>query len=235
MSAGGGDAEPSGSAHATRSRGALRSFLYLLLWLVGRLLVAAWFRFRVRGRPRPFPCGPLVVAANHVSFLDPVVLGAALHRPITYLITSEVARQPLFRPWVWIFDCIVVEADAVNVEALREAQKVLRGGGVIGIFPEGAISDSGRLAEGQLGVASLLLQGGAPVLCAGIVGTHAALPRGGGFPKRGPIEIRFGTLVTPPARGGVLPAREARRALRDQVMAAIAAQLPARMGGSAPE
>jgi 1-acyl-sn-glycerol-3-phosphate acyltransferase len=206
-----------------------------VLWLVGRLLFALWFRFRVRGRPDPFPEGPLVVAANHVSFLDPVALGAALHRPITFLITSEVARRALFRPWVWIFDCIVVEANLKNVEALREALKVLRGGGVVGIFPEGAISDSGRIGEGQLGVASLLLQGGAPVLCAGIVGTREALPRGGGFPKRGALEVRFGALVSPPERVGTQPAREARRALRDQVMAGIAAELPARMGGSAGE
>jgi len=229
------DSAAAGSTPAVRSRGTLRLLLYLLLWLFGRLLFGLWFRFRVRSRPHPFPQGPLVVAANHVSYLDPIALGAALHRPITYLITSEVARQPLFRPWVWIFDCIVVEADAVNVEALREALKVLRGGGVVGIFPEGAISDSGRLAEGQLGVASLLLQGGAPVLCAGIVGTHEALPRGRRLPRRGTIEVRFGARIEPPARGGELPAREVRRVLRDQVMAAIAAQLPARMGGSAAE
>lgn len=226
-------AAPNGSAPAVRSRGALRTLFYGVLWVVARLLFAVWFRYRVRGRPTPFPRGPLVVAANHVSYLDPVALALALKRPVTYLITSGVARKLLFRPWVWLFDCIVVEESGINVEALRQAIAVLRGGGVVGIFPEGAISDHGCLAEGQLGVASLLLQGHAPVLTAAIVGTFESLPRGGGFPRPGPIEIRWSRLVLPDAIAADRAPREARRELRDQVMAGIAAVLPVGMGGQA--
>jgi len=203
----------------------------VLLWIVAKLLFLIWFRLRVRGRPSPFPRGPLVLAANHVSFLDPVTLALAIRRPVTYMVTSSVYDRPAYRPWMRIFRCIRVEDDAINVEAMRRAVAVLRGGGVVGIFPEGSISDDGRLHEGQLGVASLLLQGDAPVLTAGIVGTFEALPRHGGFPKPLPVEVRFSKLVSPADIAAHRTPREARRELRDQVMAAIAAVLPERMVG----
>ncbi|MBL8840204.1 MAG: 1-acyl-sn-glycerol-3-phosphate acyltransferase [Planctomycetes bacterium] len=210
-------------------------FVHAALWLFGALLCALWFRLRTRFRPSPFPRGALVVAANHVSYLDPLVLGLAVRRRVTFLVTSNVFDAPVYRLWMRLFGCIRVQEGATNVEAMRRALAALERGRVVGIFPEGGISDDGQLREGQLGVASLLLQGGAPVLTAAIVGTHDALPRGGGFPKRRPVEVRFSRLVTPDDLVHDLVPREARRVLRDAVMAAIAEQLPARMGGQLAE
>lgn len=207
----------------------LRLLLYALLWIFARVVFGLWFRLRIVGRPSPFPRGPLVLASNHVSYLDPVALGLALRRPVTYLVTSDVYDLMAYRPWMWVFGCIRVEENSINVEAMRRALDVLRSGGVVGIFPEGGISDDGRLKAGQLGVASLLLQGGAPVLTAAIVGTFDALPRNGGFPKPARIEIRYSRLIEPSAVAFHRTPREARRELRDQVMAGIAAALPERM------
>jgi 1-acyl-sn-glycerol-3-phosphate acyltransferase len=219
------------NAPVERPGGKFLDALYVLLWIVAKLLFLLWFRLRVRGRPSPFPRGPLVLAANHVSFLDPVTLALSIRRPVTYMVTSSVFDLPAYRPWMRVFRCIRVEDDAINVEAMRRAVSVLRSGGVVGIFPEGGLSDDGRLKEGQIGVASLLLKGDAPVLTAGIVGTYEALPRHGGFPKPVAVEVRFSKLITPAAIAAHRTPREARRELRDQVMAAIAAVLPARMGG----
>jgi 1-acyl-sn-glycerol-3-phosphate acyltransferase len=219
------------NAPAERQGGAFLDAAYVFFWIFGKLLFLLWFRLRVRGRPRPFPRGPLVLAANHVSFLDPVTLALSIRRPVTYMVTSSVFDRPAYRPWMRIFRCIRVEDDAINVEAMRRAVTVLRSGGVVGIFPEGGLSDDGRLKEGQLGVASLLLQGGAPVLTAGIVGTYEALPRHGGFPKPVAVEVRYSKLIAPAAIAAERTPRDARRELRDQVMAAIAAVLPERMGG----
>ncbi len=209
--------------------------LHAALWFFTQGFCIAWFRFRVRRRPSPFPSGALVVAANHVSYLDPLMLGLAVRRRITFLVTSSVFDAPGYRFVMRLFGCIRVQDGATNVEAMRLALAALRRGRVVGIFPEGGISDDGRLREGQLGVASLLLQGGAPVLTAALVGTFDALPRGGGFPKPRAVEVRFSRVVTPAAAApGVLP-RDARRLLRDEVMTAIAEQLPARMGGQLAE
>ncbi len=210
-------------------------FVHAALWVFGAAVCAVWFRLRARRRPAPFPRGALVVAANHVSYLDPLVLGLAVRRRVTFMVTSTVFDSPGYRLWMRVFGCIRVQDGATNVEAMRQALAVLARGRVVGIFPEGGISDDGRLREGQLGVASLLLQSGAPVLTAAIIGTHEALPRGGGFPKRLPVDVRFSRLVEPDVLVHDLVPREARRVLRDAVMAAIAEQLPARMGGQLAE
>jgi 1-acyl-sn-glycerol-3-phosphate acyltransferase len=209
--------------------GPFRRVLYVLFWLGGNLFFRIWFRMRVSARSRPFPRGPLVLAANHVSFLDPLLLALAVPRRVTYLVTSSVYYQRFFRPWMWIFGCIPVKDGSINVDAMRRAVAVLRRGDVVGIFPEGGISDDGRLGEGEIGVAALLRQGGAPVLTAGLVGTFAALPRGAGFPRPHRLEVRFSELIEPGAVGAGLAPREARRALRDRVMAAIARVLPPAM------
>jgi 1-acyl-sn-glycerol-3-phosphate acyltransferase len=209
--------------------GPIRRGLYRLLWLLMNGLFRVYFRMRVRGRPRPFPAGPLVVAANHTSYLDPLLLGLALPRRITYLVTSAVYERPFYRPWMWFFGAIKVQDGSVNVEAMRRALAVLRSGGVVGIFPEGGISDDQRLQEGQIGVASLLLQGGAPVLTAGLVGTHQALPRGSALPRPARVEVNFSDFVRPDQLDAALAPRVARRELRDRVMAAIARGLPETM------
>src|SRR6185295_12282877 len=85
---------------------------------------------------------------------------------------------------------------------------------------------------GQIGVASLLLQGDVPVLTAGLVGTFQALPRGGGFPRPVPVEVRFSERVEPGAVAEGLAPRVARRVLRDRVMAGIAKVLPESMQGA---
>ena len=112
---------------------------------------------------------------------------------------------------------------------MRRAFAVLKTGGVVGIFPEGGISDDQRLQEGQIGVASLLLQGGAPVLTAGLIGTHRALPRGSALPRPARLEVHFSDLVRPDELDAALAPRVARRELRDRVMAAIARGLPETM------
>jgi len=206
--------------------GPIRRLLYFLLWSPTNLFFRAWLRLRVRGRPHPFPRGPLVLAANHCSFLDPVILGLTVPRRVVYLVTSSVYYRPLYRPWMWFFGCIPVHDGSVNVEAMRAALAALRRGEVVGIFPEGGLSDDGRLKEGQIGVASLLLLGDAPVQTVAIVGTRKSFPRGAKFPRPARVEVIYSDVVRPDGVDGSLDARARRRVLRDRVMAAIAKALP---------
>jgi 1-acyl-sn-glycerol-3-phosphate acyltransferase len=210
-------------------KGTIRRLLYAPLWLLMNGLFRVYFRMRVRGRPRPFPRGPLVVAANHCSYLDPLLLGLALPRRVVFLVTSSVYYRRFYRPWMWFFRAIPVQDDSVNVDAMRRALAVLAAGGVVGIFPEGGIGGDGRLREGQIGVASLLLLGGAPVLTAGLVGTHEAMPRERKLPRPVRLEVRFSEVVRPEAVDAGRSHRDARRVLRDRVMASIERVLPERM------
>ena len=102
----------------------------------------------------------------------------------------------------------------------------------MGIFPEGGISDDGRLQDGELGVASLLLKVGVPVLPAAIVGTRESLPRGAWLPRRGTLEVAFGPLIHPEEIAAGRSPHEARRLVRDRVMEEIGRLLPERMQAS---
>lgn len=206
--------------------GPIRSILYVVLWLLANLFFRIWLRLRVRGRPRPFPKGALVVAANHCSFIDPLILGVTVPRRVVYLVTSSVYDLPFYRPWMWLFGCIRVQDDSVNVEAMHAALAALRRGQVVGIFPEGGLADGGRLKEGQIGVASLLLLGNAPVQTLAIVGTHEALPRARKFPRPTRVEVVYSDVVSPADVERSLDPRARRRLLRDRVMASIAKALP---------
>lgn len=124
--------------------------------------------------------GPLVMAANHESVLDPFVLAVAVERQLHYLGKAELWRC---RPLVPIFDAvgaIPVTRDAGDEGAIASALEVLERGEAIGIFPQGSV----RRVGWRRGVARLALAAGAPIVPARIIGTDAALSRGRiGFPQ----------------------------------------------------
>ena len=208
-----------------RRLGPLHRVLYGLCWLLVRGLLRLFFRFRVHPPAEPFPDGPFVLAANHVSFLDPVVLAVSVRRRVVYLVTSDVYVFWL-RPFFWFFSCIRVEEERANFQAVRRAVKELKSGRVVGIFPEGGISRDGVLTTGQPGVASLLLQADVPVVPVGISGTFEVLPRHRRWPRLHPIEVRFGPVLRPREQVAGLSGRAARRELANEVMERIRCLLP---------
>lgn len=166
-----------------------------------------------------------MVAANHCSYIDPLVLGAAVPRRLVYLVTSDVYYLWWLRPFFWSVGCIPIQEEQLNVEALRRALDALRSGHVVGIFPEGAISNDGRVKEGAQGVASLLLKANVPVQTASLRGTFEALPRHRRMLRMHKIEVEFGEQLHPKDLPQGLSARERRRLLVERVMGAIREKL----------
>lgn len=153
-----------------------------------------WFGARVEG---VLPAkGPYVIAANHSSFLDPLVLGGMSQPRIVYLMTETVWRSPKLG-WFYRWSrTIPLGARGGNRDALRAARAVLEQGRVVGIFPEGGISRDGLPMLGNPGAVSLVLQAGVPIVPVGIVGAHDAMPPGCGFPRRRRISIRYGQPIS---------------------------------------
>lgn len=161
--------------------------------------------------------GPVIVAANHVSFLDPVAITSVLPRRITYLAKAELFAS---RTSGWLFSVAgqipVHRDDPRNDEPMLAGLAVLQRDGVLGVHPEGSRSPDGRLYRGRTGVARLAADSGAPVVCAGVSGTHAIYPRDRRFPRmRGRIAVRFGAPFTYGGSG--------MRPFTDEVMRKIAA------------
>ena len=200
--------------------------LYRALRAPVRGVLERWFGLHVQGAEHLPERGPYLVAANHHNYLDAIVLGVSVPAPIAFLVMPRVWRATLLHPaFHRHVGSIPLHLDRADVGALRRALAALERGRVVGIFPEGPFSVSGRLERGLPGVALLALRSGAPVVPVGIRGTWEAL-RGRRFyvPRATPLAVRFGAPRRFSPNGG--SARAARRDVTERIMADIAALLP---------
>lgn len=166
-----------------------------------------------RADVQPLPAGPVIVAPNHRSFLDPPVVGALIGEPMRFLMIEKYYDLPLLRHFFRLERCLVVDDDLDNRRVLREAKRVLEAGHKLCLFPEGGISPDGSLQRGRPGMAWLSRRTGVPIAPVYIGGTREALPRGSWLPRPGRICMATGDLVHPddfaPGRAGDLALTEA--------------------------
>lgn len=178
-------------------------------------VVRVVYRLEVRGQEHVPPVGPLVIAANHDSVLDPFVLAAAISRPTRYLGKAELWRVPLLRLWLDNIEAIPVERGRSDAGAIESAVAALEAGEVVGIFPEGGVAREGPWLRGA---ARMALATGASLLPVRLLETRKALGRGQvGFP-------RLAALIGEPiAVERASPTAELARELTDRLQAAVEA------------
>ena len=190
-----------------------------------RMALDRLFALRVEGLEHLPERGPYIVAANHHNYLDGVVLGVVLPRPVAFLVMPRVWRASPLHPLLHRhIGSIRLAVDGRAAGALRQALRALEAGRVVAIFPEGPFSVRGRLEPGRPGVGLLALWAGVPVVPAAIQGTYEALAsRRFYVPRRHPLVVRFGPprRFARPRAGG----RDARAAATRRIMGDIAAML----------
>lgn len=147
--------------------------LYAFARGVCKLVFVLLWRLRVDGREHVPATGPLIVACNHISYLDPAALGSALPRPVTYLAKKELFAIPVLGPLIRRLGAYPLDREAGGVAAVRAAMRVLKEGRCVGIFPEGTRNTSGTAQE-KGGAALLAALSGAPIVPAAVVGTKRA-------------------------------------------------------------
>jgi 1-acyl-sn-glycerol-3-phosphate acyltransferase len=182
---------------------------------------------RVDGREHLPADGPVILASNHLSFIDSVVIRFAAPRRVTFLTKAEyfLGRGVRGRVVRWFFTRVgsvpVARGEHRAAQAaLDTAREVLAGGSVFGIYPEGTRSLDGRLYRGRTGVAWLALTTGAAVVPVALAGTERLQPVGKRLPRPHRVTVRFGTPLH--FTGDPASAR-ARRTVTDEVMRAIGA------------
>jgi 1-acyl-sn-glycerol-3-phosphate acyltransferase len=140
---------------------------------VCRVIFTVVWRMRVVGGEAIPAAGPLIVACNHVSYLDPPVLGSAFPRPVEYMAKQELFRIPILGPVITGLHAFPVDRSRGDGAAIKRAVSVLRGGAALGIFPEGTRNKDGTVKP-QGGVALLHHLTGAPIVPAFVQGTKDA-------------------------------------------------------------
>ena len=172
--------------------------------------------------------GPIILASNHLSFADSVVIPVVAPRKVVFLAKEEYFTAPglrgrLSNAWFTGMGMVPVSREDTRsaLGSLRTAQEVLGRGEALGLYPEGTRSRDGRLYRGRTGVAQLALLSGAPVVPVGLLGTDRLQPVGSRLPRPAKVTVRFGRPIRPVGEyDGVAPGR-ARREITDRVMAAI--------------
>jgi cytidylate kinase len=218
-----------------------RSWLYRLGNVALRAIVRAVARFRSEGDLAAIPrTGPLIVASNHASSADPVLITSFLSqdidRPLNWLGKRELVEWP---PAGWVFRAAAihpVDREAADLEAFRSAMRILEAGQVLAIFPEGTRSQDGALQSVREGAGMLALRSGAPVLPVAVVDSDRLWPKGSLLPKSGKrVVVRYGAPFKVAeeleASGHPTRGRQATEAATRLIMARIAALLPPRQRG----
>jgi 1-acyl-sn-glycerol-3-phosphate acyltransferase len=167
--------------------------------------------------------GPVILAMNHQSYLDPPFAGSACKRDIYYL-----ARKSLLKVRVlgWLLpklNVIPVEQEGGDRSALKALIRILRAGHCVLVFPEGSRTLDGNLQPALPGVGFVIAKTLAPVVPMRIFGAHEALPRGGGRLRFHPITIVIGEPIYFSAADLEPAGKDLYQRLSDRVMSAIAA------------
>ena len=193
----------------------------LVSWPLRRL----WLDVVTEGLANVPAHGPVILAANHLSFLDSLLLMYETPRPVCFLGKAEYLDSPLTRRLFPAAGMIPVERSGRGVGwSLRLAQERLARDEVIGIFPEGTRSRDSLLHRGHCGVAHLALRSGAPIVPVGIIGTDKAQPPDSRMPRRAvPIKLCFGPPVDLGRWQGARPLAGVKHDITDEVMRSIAA------------
>lgn len=186
------------------------------------------FRARVTGLEN-FPAeGPVIVASNHLAFLDSVIISALMPRRVAFLAKAEYVNSPGFKGRAMKTLFQVIDIIPVNrtdkkesMKALETALERLQEGKVFGIYPEGTRSRDGYLYKGKIGVAWLAHMTGATVVPVGLIGTDKLQKPGSNmvYPHR--FTVRVGEPLTFEKLGEKMSGRQ-RRETTDTIMDAIA-------------
>jgi len=148
---------------------------------LARVLGKLFFRVRILHRERMLQTGPVILASNHQSYLDPPLAGTAVNRAIYFLARKSLMKVPVLGWLLPRFNVIPVDQEGGDRSALKALIRTLRAGHGVLVFPEGSRTLDGNLLPAQPGVGLVIAKTLAPVVPLRIFGAHEAWPRGGGL------------------------------------------------------
>ena len=178
-------------------------FYVVLKALTTRLTLLIW-RPKLEGRENIPKHGPVILASNHLSFVDSMLIPMITPRRVTFIAKAEYFESRglkgfLMKSFFTAIGAIPVRRGDHRAarDSLDQALAVINSGQAFVIYPEGTRSLDGRLYRAKVGVGWLALKSGAPIVPVGVEGTQKVLPVGAKIPKIVPVTVRFGPPIDP--------------------------------------
>src|SRR5207247_4163261 len=138
--------------------------IYFLGWCSFRLLFKLYFRWRVYNKERVPLTGPVILASNHASYLDPPLVGAGVQRGINYLARENLFRFPIVGWVLRKWNSVPVDREGGGAKGLRAILDRLLAGGAIILFPEGTRTRDGNLQPARAGIGLTVIKSAAAVV-----------------------------------------------------------------------
>lgn len=199
------------------------NFYYWIGYHLSRLAGRLFFRFRVIHRERMIQSGPVILAMNHQSYLDPPLAGTTCNRAIYFLARRTLLNVPLLGWVLPKLNVIPVNQEGVDRSAIKAVIRVLHAGNGVLVFPEGSRTLDGTLQPAEPGLGLVIAKTLAPVVPMRIFGAHEALPRRGARLRFVPITVVIGEPIFFSAADMEPGGKDLYARLSDRVMKAIAA------------
>ncbi len=194
-----------------------------MLYYIGRALFRAYFRvffrFSVTGKENVPQTGGVMLVANHVSYLDPPLLGSSVDRMVHFVAKAELFKIPLLSWALPRVGAFPVARGAADRKSIRHAIDLLKSGEVVGIFPEGTRSRTGEMLPPQRGAAMIAIRTGVPIVPVGLSGTFRPVRWKTWRPEFRRISVKIGEPLD--LSGIDLESREASAQISELMMAGI--------------
>jgi 1-acyl-sn-glycerol-3-phosphate acyltransferase len=168
---------------------------YKFIKFILTIVIHLFWPIKIEGEDISNYQGPFILASNHVSYLDPIILGIVVQRPINFITKKEIYDNPFFNFILKRVGAIPVDQKNINPVSIKKSLILLKDNHILGIFPEGTRSIDGTLLELNAGMIKIALQANVPIIPVGLSGTFEIYPPEAKFPlffKRKYIYVNFG-------------------------------------------
>jgi 1-acyl-sn-glycerol-3-phosphate acyltransferase len=165
-------------------------------YLIAKWICRAFFVlvfWTKRYDPRNVPAaGAVIIASNHQSYFDPVIVGSCNRRIMQYMARDTLFRNRMFGRLIRTFNAFPVKRGATDVTAIKHSLRLLREGKALLLFPEGTRTADGRIGPAQPGVVALARRSRAPIVPVAVDGVYEAWPRGQRLPRWARFHVAYG-------------------------------------------
>jgi 1-acyl-sn-glycerol-3-phosphate acyltransferase len=164
---------------------------------MSRVFAIIFWKFRVFGLENLPSKGGVLLASNHQSVLDPVLVAMVLPREMHFMARRTLFRIPVFRAIIVSYNAFAIERDSADVKGVKEAIRRLEAGNILLVFPEGTRTGDGSIGRMKPGIGMLAERAAVPIVPVLIHGAYEVLPKGVRIPRLGRISMVFGKPLPP--------------------------------------